>query len=625
MADIRLLPSQLVDQIAAGEVIERPAAALKELVENAIDAGAKHISIHIEDGGLSELIVTDDGHGMAKEALSLAIQRHATSKLPDADLFAIHSFGFRGEALPSIGSVSEMSLSSRQEGEEHGWTLVIDKGVVGEARPHQMPFGTKVVIRNLFKNVPARLKFMKTTRTETGNCVDVVKRLAMAWPQIGFEMHDGARKLLHYVPRLEQALNDGQSITARLGDILGRAFSQEAVILDAKRDDMYLNGLIGLPTMNRPTTAHMYFIVNDRPVRDKFLLGALRAAYGDTLPRGRHPMAVLSLRLPASELDVNVHPAKAEVRFQNAPAVRSLIVGSVMALLKNASMQATNETGAASLRHFQHQPSSSMLSPLEGTSSQTSSASYGGESNYQPNYQPIDKGFYQWQAPPKNSAPLRPDFLSEAPPLARTAPIDDEVAQALSNNPLGAAKAQLHNTYLVAETTEGLVIVDQHAAHERLVMEKMKSALEAGDLPSQILLLPEVVDLPDDQIAALTAHQDMLEKAGLMLEAFGEGAVIVRQTPSILGEVNAKTLVSDLAEELSQLGTSMSFDQQIEHVIATMSCHGSVRAGRKLNGEEMNALLREMEQTPRSGQCNHGRPTFVTLSLKDIEKLFGRR
>ena len=619
MAHIRLLPSQLVDQIAAGEVIERPAAALKELVENAIDAGAHHISVHIQDGGLSELIVTDDGHGMAKEELPLAIQRHATSKLPDADLFAINSFGFRGEALPSIGSVSEMTIASRQAGAEHGWALRIDKGQVAEPYPHQMPHGTKVVIRDLFKNVPARLKFMKTTRTETGNCVDVIKRLAMAWPHIGFEMHDGSRKLLHYVPRAKDALDsdinddthNDQAIILRLGDILGRAFSQEAVVVNARRDDMHLSGLIGLPTMNRPTTAHMYFIVNDRPVRDKFLLGALRAAYADTLPRGRHPMAVLSLHLPASDVDVNVHPAKAEVRFQNAAGVRSLIVGSIMALLRDASMQATSETGAASLRHFQQQPSAQAASSQPQAPQQA--------------YRPIDRGFYQWQAPPKNPAPLRPDFLSEAPPLARTAPIEDEVVEALAHNPLGAAKAQLHNTYLVAETADGLVIVDQHAAHERLVMEKMKSALEAGDLPSQILLLPEVVELADDEIAALTAHQDMLEKAGLTLEAFGEGAVIVRQTPSILGEVNAKKLVSDLAEELSQLGTSMSFDQQIEHVVATMSCHGSVRAGRKLNSDEMNALLREMEETPRSGQCNHGRPTYVSLSLKDIEKLFGRR
>ena len=627
MAQIRLLPSQLVDQIAAGEVIERPAAALKELVENAIDAGAHHILIHIQDGGLTELIVSDDGHGMAKEELPLAIQRHATSKLPDADLFAINSFGFRGEALPSIGSVSEMTISSRQDGAEHGWALAIDKGQVADPYPHQMPFGTKVVIRDLFKNVPARLKFMKTTRTETGNCVDVIKRLAMAWPHIGFEMHDGSRKLLHYVPRVQKQLHDDphndQAIILRLGDVLGRAFSQEAVIVNASRDDMHLSGLVGLPTMNRPTTAHMYFIVNDRPVRDKFLLGALRAAYADTLPRGRHPMAVLSLHLPAAEVDVNVHPAKAEVRFQNAAGVRSLIVGSIMALLRDASMQATSETGTASLRHFQHQPSSQEAS-LQQASQQASSWPTPQQTPQQA-YRPIDKGFYQWQAPPKNPAPLRPDFLAEAPPLARTAPIEDEVVEALAHNPLGAAKAQLHNTYVVAETAEGLVIVDQHAAHERLVMEKMKSALEVGDLPSQILLLPEVVELADDEIAALMAHQTMLEKAGLTLEAFGEGAVIVRQTPSILGEVNAKKLVSDLAEELSQLGTSMSFDQQIEHVVATMSCHGSVRAGRKLNGDEMNALLREMEETPRSGQCNHGRPTYVTLSLKDIEKLFGRR
>ena len=615
MADIRLLPSQLVDQIAAGEVIERPAAALKELVENAIDAHAHHISIHIQDGGLSELIVNDNGHGMAKEDLSIAIQRHATSKLPDADLFAIDSFGFRGEALPSIGSVSEMIIASRQNGEEHGWALDVNQGVVGEPYPQQMPVGTRVIIRDLFKNVPARLKFMKTTRTETGNCVDIVKRLAMAWPHIGFEMHDGARKLLHYVPRPSDGLNDGQPIIARLGDILGRAFAQEAVVVDASRDEMHLSGLVGLPTMNRPTTAHMYFIVNDRPVRDKFLLGALRAAYADTLPRGRHPMAVLSLRLPSADLDVNVHPAKAEVRFQNGASVRSLIVGSIMALLRDASMQATSETGAASLRHFQHQPASA------GSAGNASSSS-----DYrQDTYRAIDKGFYQWQAPPVNPAPLRPDFLAEAPPLARTAPIDDEVVEALANNPLGAAKAQLHNTYVVAETTDGLVIIDQHAAHERLVMEKMKSALASGDMPSQILLLPEVVEVPDEGIAALLSHQDMLEKAGLLIEAFGEGAVIVRQTPSILGEVNAQKLVSDLAEELSQLGTSMSFDQQIEHVVATMSCHGSVRAGRRLNSDEMNALLREMEETPRSGQCNHGRPTYVTLSLKDIEKLFGRR
>lgn len=330
-------------------------------------------------------------------------------------------------------------------------------------------------------------------------------------------------------------------------------------------------------------------------------------------------MAVLSLHLPAAEVDVNVHPAKAEVRFQNAAGVRSLIVGSIMALLRDASMQATSETGIASLRHFQHQPSS------QEAGSQQAPQQTGSQQASQQAYRPIDKGFYQWQAPPKNPAPLRPDFLAEAPPLARTAPIEDEVVEALAHNPLGAAKAQLHNTYVVAETAEGLVIVDQHAAHERLVMEKMKSALEVGNLPSQILLLPEVVELADDEIAALMAHQTMLEKAGLTLEAFGEGAVIVRQTPSILGEVNAKKLVSDLAEELSQLGTSMSFDQQIEHVVATMSCHGSVRAGRKLNGDEMNALLREMEETPRSGQCNHGRPTYVTLSLKDIEKLFGRR
>ena len=607
MADIRLLPSQLVDQIAAGEVVERPSAALKELVENAIDAKARHITIHITDGGLTELIVKDDGHGMSQDDLALAVQRHATSKLPDADLFAINSFGFRGEALPSIGSVSDMTLSSRMADSAHGWSLRVDKGDIGKSTPQAMAFGTQVSVKHLFRNVPARLKFMKTTRTETGACVDVVKRLAMAWPKIGFEMHDGARQLFHYVPRLDEEAGKA----ARLGDILGKSFANEALPIDIVRDEIRLSGLVGLPTMNRPTTAHMYFFVNDRPVRDKFLLGALRAAYGDTLPRGRHPMAVLSITVPPAEVDVNVHPAKAEVRFQEAAKVRSLLVGGVMAHLSQASQQATGETGTASLRHFSSDNRSS-----EGTTRPIGQ---------------IDKAFYQWQAPSPSMPPPQPTaqsgLLAEAPPLARMVEADrtNDDNDQLTQNPLGAAKAQLHNTYVIAETEDGIILVDQHAAHERLVMEKMKDALGDGDLPSQILLLPEVVELPEDQISALISHQAILANAGLHVEAFGDGAVIVRQTPAILGEVNAKNLVSDVAEELAQIGTSLSFDQQIEHVLATMSCHGSVRAGRQLNGAEMNALLREMEDTPRSGQCNHGRPTFVSLSLKDIEKLFGRR
>ena len=631
MSPIRLLPSQLVDQIAAGEVIERPSAALKELVENAIDADAHHITIHLTEGGLQEMVVTDDGKGMSHDELGLAILRHATSKLPSADLFDIQSFGFRGEALPSIGSVSTMILRSKMAGSDHGWSLQIDQGTISKPVPHSMSHGTQIIVRDLFANVPARLKFMKTTRTETGNCVDVIKRLAMAYPQVSFEAFDGSRKLLQYVRRLDDEAGRG----ARLGDVIGRSFSEAAISLDAMREEAVMTGLIGLPTMNKPTTAHMYFFVNNRPVRDRLLLGALRAGYGDTLPRGRHPIAVLFITVPPHMVDVNVHPAKAEVRFQDQAGIRSLIVGAVMSHLRDAALNNPAEAGGDALRYFQSHPQSS------GQASYPSSAGYKGVSAYRP--EPVVQAFEHWQAPPSDApssdAPLSAAaseraakaaqitnaHIAESPPQARfQAPDPEEVAR-LHNAPLGAAKAQLHNTYLVSETAEGIVIIDQHAAHERLVMERMKAAMEEGDAASQILLLPEIVDLPDDQIAAVLGHSALLKKAGLEIEAFGEGTVIVRETPAILGEVDAKKLVSDLGEELSEIGTKMSFDQQIEHVIATMSCHGSVRAGRVLNGAEMNALLREMEVTPRSGQCNHGRPTYVSLSLNDIEKLFGRR
>lgn len=625
MAEIRRLPSQLVDQIAAGEVIERPAAALKELVENALDAGAQHITIHLKEGGLGELVITDDGCGMTKDDLSLAVQRHATSKLPTSDLFDIQSFGFRGEALPSIGSVSEMVIRSRTKDDAHGWALPVLHGRLSDITPHMMAVGTQVSVKNLFANVPARLKFMKTTRTETGNCVDVIKRLAMAWPQVSFEAFDGERKLLHYIARL----NDDSAQAARIGDVVGRQFSEAALSLDAARDEAVMTGLIGLPTANKPTTASMYFFVNNRPVRDRLLLGALRAGYGDTLPRGRHPMAVLFITVPAIDVDVNVHPAKAEVRFQDQAAIRSLIVGSVMAHLRDAALNQPGEAGSDSLRYFQPTTSPTSYGPRRT-----------GASYYTP---PPPQGFAQWQAPseqvPPAQAPLSKAAseraaqaaqssalsVSEAPPQARIHQDDTQDISQLTQAPLGAAKAQIHNTYLVSETHDGIVLIDQHAAHERLVMEKMKAAMETGAIPTQILLLPEVVELPEAHIAALIAQAELLKQAGLDLEAFGEGSVIIRETPALLGEVDAKKLVTDLAEELAEIGTMTSFDQKIEHIIATMSCHGSVRAGRTLNGAEMNALLREMEVTPRAGQCNHGRPTYISLSLQDIEKLFGRR
>ena len=630
MAEIRLLPSQLVDQIAAGEVIERPSAVLKELVENAIDAGASHISVHLSGGGLQEIIVTDNGCGMSQDELGLAIQRHATSKLPSANLFDIQSFGFRGEALPSIGSVSSMVLRSRKKGVAHGWAMQVDQGTIAVPVPHAMAEGTQIIVRGLFSNVPARLKFMKTERTETGNCVDVIKRLAMAWPQVSFEAYDGTRTLLHYVSRLD----DEAGRAARLGDVIGRAFSEQAITLDASRDEAVMTGLIGLPTMNKPTTAAMYFYVNNRPVRDRLLLGALRAGYGDTLPRGRHPMAVLFITVPPHLVDVNVHPAKAEVRFQDQAGIRSLIVGSVMSHLRDAALNNPAEAGGDSLRYFQSHPQSSGAASFPASGHKRG----GGYSGYQaPSVPP--QHYQDWQAPDHPSQPLSAAAseraakaaqmtsmtIAAAPPQARMQETTPEEVVHYHNSPLGAAKAQLHNTYVVSETADGIVIIDQHAAHERLVMERMKAVMEEGDAPSQILLLPEIVDLPDDHIASLLSNSALLKKAGLEIEGFGEGTVIVRETPAILGEVDAKKLVTDLAEELAEIGTSLSFDQQIEHVIATMSCHGSVRAGRVLGGAEMNALLREMEVTPRSGQCNHGRPTYVSLSLQDIEKLFGRR
>lgn len=619
MADIRLLPSQLVDQIAAGEVIERPAAALKELVENAIDAGARQITVHLKDGGLGEITVTDDGSGMSKDELCLAIQRHATSKLPTADLFDIHSFGFRGEALPSIASVSDMEIRSRCASDEHGWALPVTHGHVGDLQPQAMPVGSQMIVRNLFANVPARLKFMKTTRTETGNCVDVLKRLAMAWPHIQFEAYDDSRKLLHYIARLD----DEMAVASRIGDVVGRQFSEQAMALHAVRDEVEMKGLIGLPTANKPTTSHMHFFVNQRPVKDRLLLGALRAGYGDTLPRGRHPMAVLYITVPPALVDVNVHPAKAEVRFQDQAGVRSLIVGSVMAQLRDAALNKPAESGGDSLRYFQSAPQ-----PTRSDAGTTPSQSY--------QQAPVHPAAYQWQAPSRplsaaaseraaQAAQVSADAIAEAPPQARIEPIDDADIASLHNSPLGAAKAQFHQTYVISETVDGIVIIDQHAAHERLVMERMKAAMDEGSLAGQILLIPEVVDLPEHHIAALLAQTPVLQKAGLEIDAFGEGSVIVRQTPALLGEVNAKSLIYDLAEELSEIGTMTNFDQKIEHVIATISCHGSVRAGRQLNASEMNALLREMEVTPRAGQCNHGRPTYVSLSLQDIEKLFGRR
>ncbi|MEK9910467.1 MAG: DNA mismatch repair endonuclease MutL [Candidatus Puniceispirillum sp.] len=621
MAVIRQLPDRLINQIAAGEVVERPASALKELVENALDAGARDIKVTLRRGGIDEITVIDDGHGMSRDDLCLAVSRHATSKLQDDTLDQINSLGFRGEALPSIGAVSRLSITSVQRGMAHGWRLVVDAGHSAPAEPAALAKGSMISITELFKAVPARLKFLKTERTEQGQCVDVLRRLAMAWPAVGFHLSADGRTLLDVSPA------DDGGVHQRIAAMVGRNFADEAAVLDAVRNDIRLTGLAGLPTMNRPTTANIYLFVNGRPIHDRSLIGAVRAGYGDTVPRGRHPMVVLFLHLPPDMIDVNVHPAKAEVRFKDAAAVRSLIVGGLASRLAIKSMAATGDGGAAALSKFRTMPNDNGgydRPAAGGVFSSTTMPSSAGRPHFaSPKSAGFDVARRFYQPDGKGGVSL---LGNEALPQAR---IDSDpestMLQARRTGMLGAAKAQLHKTYIVAETDDGLTIIDQHAAHERLVLEHMKTAMDEQGVASQTLLLPEVVALADHYSEALLAESDILEKMGLLVEKFGDGAVVVRAVPALLGTPDVKQLVQDIAEELVELGASTRLEDRINHVLATVSCHGSVRAGRALNNSEMNSLLRDMESTPRSGQCNHGRPTWVKLSLGDIERLFGRR
>jgi DNA mismatch repair protein MutL len=610
MAVIRQLPDRLINQIAAGEVVERPASALKELVENALDAGAGKIAVTLRRGGIDEITVVDDGRGMDRDDLCLAVTRHATSKLAEDRLDDIRSLGFRGEALPSIGAVSRLSLTSVQSGMDHAWRLLVDGGKLIGPEPAALAKGSVISVTGLFKVVPARLKFLKTERTEQGQCVDVIRRLAMAWSAVGFHLNADGRSMLDLPP----ALPGDEGVTARIAAVMGRSFAAESAVMDAVRDDVRLTGFAGLPTMNRPTTANIFLFVNGRPVQDRALVGAIRAGYGDTLPRGRYPMAVLFLTLPPDAVDVNVHPAKAEVRFKDAAAVRSLLVGGLAARLAAYSRHSTADGGAAMLDRFQAgtMPRPTADLPRRGFAS-------GPARGYVPPPPVVDHG-----AEDLLGAEARPQARTNAALPESGEPADPTGSDAATAYPLGAARAQLHKTYIVAETRDGLTIIDQHAAHERLVLERMKAAMADKTVAAQTLLLPEVVSLPAHYMGAVIAAADMLASLGLAIEPFGEGAVVVRATPALLGTPDVNRLVSDIAEELTELGGSTSLEDRINHVLATMSCHGSVRAGRVLNAAEMNALLRDMEVTPRSGQCNHGRPTFVQLSLADIERLFGR-
>ena len=607
---IRRLPENTVNQIAAGEVVERPASAVKELVENAIDAGATRIEIALRDGGRTLISVADNGSGMSPDELLLAIERHATSKLPDDDLTHIATLGFRGEALPSIGSVSRLTLTSRTAGADSAWTLSVEGGQVGKPVPAAHPVGTRVEVRDLFYATPARLKFLKAERTEFLHALDIVKRLAMAHPEISFALRDDERVALQLgAANAELGEDPAAPRLARLGQLLGRDFTDNAVPIAAERDGVRLTGFAGLLTFNRGNAQHQFMLVNDRPVRDKLFAGAVRGAYQDFLAHDRHPVLALFLELPAEAVDVNVHPAKAEVRFRDAGMVRGLIVGAIRHALAEAGHRSSTTASSAALGAFRP-----AVAPGWSGSAARPSQSWGGF-----------PAAGLREAAALYQAPLSVALNGMAAPSARVEQADPSADAALLSHPLGAARGQLHNTYIVAQTGDGLVIVDQHAAHERLVYERMKSALETQGVPRQMLLLPDVVELGEAEAARLVSRADELAELGLVLEAFGPGAVVVRETPGLLGACDVKGLVRDLADELADLDATLGLKDRLEQVCSTMACHGSVRAGRRLNVDEMNALLRQMEATPHSGQCNHGRPTYVELKLADVEKLFGRR
>ncbi|HEX4192516.1 MAG TPA: DNA mismatch repair endonuclease MutL [Stellaceae bacterium] len=600
---IRLLPETLVNRIAAGEVIERPASALKELVENAIDAGATRIDVTLKEGGQSLVIVSDDGIGMDANELALAVERHCTSKLPDDDLLKIDHLGFRGEALPSIGAVSRLTITSRKRGSDSAWVITVEGGAKTAVQPAALSQGTRIEMRDLFYATPARLKFLKSARSEREAAVDVIERLAMAYPQIAFTVSGDEDRILLRLNAVERDLTGTDGRRLRLAAVLGKEFGDNAIEIDALREGFHLTGLAGLPTLNRATARDQYLFVNGRPVKDKLLAGAVRGAYQDFLARDRHPMVALFLDGPAESIDVNVHPAKAEVRFRDSALVRGLIVGALRQALANAGHRASTTVADAVLSSFRP----------GGASSIPHRAPWLSQSGYAPSRGLAeDAALYQ--------APLSSDaFIA---PGARSA---EAAAEETTQFPLGAAVAQVHETYVVAQTEDGIVIVDQHAAHERLVYERMKAAIASTGVARQILLLPEVVELDEGGVARLTARAEQLAELGLVIEPFGQGAVVVRETPALLGEMNVQGLVRDLADELAELGNALSLKEKLEEVCGTLACHGSVRAGRRLNASEMNALLREMEATSHSGQCNHGRPTYVELKLEDIEKLFGRR
>jgi DNA mismatch repair protein MutL len=610
---VRQLSEAVVNRIAAGEVVERPASVVKELVENALDAGASRIDVLTDGGGRRLIRVSDDGEGMPRDDLALAVERHATSKLADEDLVAIATLGFRGEALPSIGAVARLAIATRHKSEAHAWSIEVDAGAKSELKPAALGQGTRVEVRDLFYATPARLKFLKLDRTEAEAVRDTVRRLAMSRPDVAFTLAGEERAPVTFAATLP----GGTGRLTRLGDVLGADFRANAVAVAGEREGVVVEGFAALPTLTRANALGQYLFVNERPVRDKLLLGAVRAAYADYLPRDRHPLLALFVSVPPREVDVNVHPAKAEVRFRNAGLVRALIVHALKEALARDGTRAATTGGSAAIAALRS-PGSFPYSARSRT------------------------GTWDWRRSPArpgdprvSRTALRGGGFAEAaqaafevgtPAADHGAPVGAaELAEDGLDYPLGAARAQVHDTYIVAQTDDALVIVDQHAAHERIVYERLKASLAKNGVQRQILLIPEIVEIDEATVERLLARADELASFGLAIESFGPGALAVRETPSLLGKTDSGSLLRDLAEHMEEWDEALPLERRLMHVAATMACHGSVRAGRRLKPEEMNALLREMEDTPNSGQCNHGRPTYVELKLADVEKLFGRR
>ncbi len=589
---IRQLDDAAINRIAAGEVLERPASAVKELAENAIDAGATRIEVVIADGGKTLIRVTDDGCGMAAADLPLALSRHATSKINGSDLLNINSFGFRGEALPSLGAVGRLTITSRVPG-DGAHSIAVSGGRMSDVRPAALTSGTVVELRDMFYATPARLKFLRTDRAEAQAVGDVVKRLAMAEPFVTFILRDASGGDQRTIFRADAETGDlFDALHGRLRSVLGRDFAENALPIDAERDGFHLTGYAALPTYSRGAAVAQFLFVNGRPVRDKMLLGALRAAYMDVLSRDRHPVAALFVDCDPTLVDVNVHPAKSEVRFRDPGTVRGLIVSGLRHALAEAGHRASTTVANATLGAITPEPTQPRVYQMDRPSFSARSMTF------------------QAQAPGFHEAPS-----------ARIEPVVEDEPDHL---PLGAARAQVHENYIIAQTETGIVIVDQHAAHERLVYEKLKAQMAENGVAAQALLIPEIVEMTESEAAQLQEIADDLARLGLTLEPFGGGAIAVRETPAILGEVNAEAMLRDILDELADQGDSASVQARIEAILSRVACHGSIRSGRRMQGAEMNALLREMEATPLSGQCNHGRPTYVELKLADIERLFGR-